>query len=119
MASIRARLTLAYAATFVGALVLFSISLLVARREFLLQDMERRVQAESEQVVRAVNLALSTGTEPLLAQNDPLAGPGVSARMSAFLRLLDGYVLVQDSTLYDIYVSPMVERLSVSDRTDF
>src|SRR6476661_6692903 len=103
MSSIRARLTMSFAATFVGALFLFSISLLVARREFLLQDMEQRVQIESEQVVRAVDAALSTGTEPVVAQNDPLAGPSVSQRMKTFLRMLDGYVLVQDSTKYDIY----------------
>jgi two-component system, OmpR family, sensor kinase len=119
MSSIRAKLTLAYAATFVGALFLFSISLLVARREFLLQDMEERVQMEADAVVRSVGAALSTGTEPAMAQTDPLAGPSVSARMRIFLRLLDGYVLVQDSTLYDIYVSPLVERLSTSDRDDF
>ncbi|MEO7520260.1 MAG: histidine kinase dimerization/phospho-acceptor domain-containing protein, partial [Gemmatimonas sp.] len=119
MSSIRARLTLAYAATFVGALFLFSISLLVARREFLLQDMETRVQAESDQVVRVVDAALSTGIEAVLAQNDPLAGPSVSARMRVFLRLLDGYVLVQDSATYDIYSSPMVDRLSTDDRYNF
>jgi signal transduction histidine kinase len=69
--------------------------------------------------VRAINLARNTGTDPIVAQNDPLAGPSVSFRMQSFLALLDGYVLVQDSSQYDIYASPAVQVLSASDRDVF
>ncbi len=119
MGSIRARLTVAYTAAFIGTLVIFSIALLAVRREILFRELESRVQFEADQVVRAINLARNTGTEPVVAQNDPLAGPSVSLRMAAFLSLLEGYVLVQDSTQYDIYASPAVQLLSSSDRDVF
>ena len=119
MGSIRARLTAAYTAAFIGTLVIFSIALLAVRREILFRELEARVQAEADQVVRAINLARNTGTDPIVAQKDPLAGPSVSFRMQSFLSLLDGYVLVQDSSQYDIYASPAVQRLSSSDRDIF
>lgn len=119
MSSIRARLTAAYTAAFIGTLVIFSIALLAVRREILYRELDARVQAEADQVVRAIGLARNTGTDPIVAQKDPLAGPSVSFRMRSFLSLLDGYVLVQDSTGYDIYASPSVQQLSVSDRDAF
>ena len=119
MGSIRARLTAAYTAAFIGTLVIFSIALLAVRREILVRELETRVESEAEQVVRAILLARNTGTEPVVAQEDPLAGPSVSLRMAAFLSLLEGYVLVQDSTQYDIYASPAVRQLSSSDRDIF
>jgi signal transduction histidine kinase len=117
--SIRARLTAAYTAAFIGTLVLFSIALLAVRREILVRELETRVQSEADQVVRAINLARNTGTDPIVAQEDPLAGPSVSFRMQSFLSLLEGYVLVQDSSKYDIYASPAVQMLSASDRDVF
>jgi two-component system, OmpR family, sensor kinase len=117
--SIRARLTAAYTAAFIGTLVIFSIALLAVRREVLFRELEASVQAEADQVVRAINLARNTGTDPIVAQKDPLAGPSVSFRMQAFLSLIDGYVLVQDSSQYDIYASPAVQMLSTSDRDVF
>ncbi len=119
MGSIRARLTAAYTAAFIGTLMIFSIALLAVRREFMFRELETRVQSEADQVVRAINLARNTGTEPVVAQKDPLAGPSVSLRMAAFLSLLEGYVLVQDSSQYDIYASPAVQMLSASDRDVF
>ena len=119
MGSIRTRITAAYAAAFIGTLLVYSVALLIVRREYLLQDVERMVQREADQVVRAVNLARNVGTEPVVAQEDPLAGPRVSLRMRAFLSMLDGYILVQDSTGYDIYASPDVQMLSTEDRDTF
>ena len=43
MGSIRARLTAAYAAAFIGMLVIFSIALLAVRRELLFRELEARV----------------------------------------------------------------------------
>lgn len=100
-------------------LLLFSLTLLTVRHQTLLRELENRVQFEADQAVRAINIARNTGTEPLFAQKDRLAGPSIGVRMSAFLSLLDGYVLVQDSTGYDIYASPAVQALSVSDRDMF
>ncbi len=119
MSSIRSRLTAAYAAAFIGTLVVFSLTLLAVRREIMLRELQDRVQRQVDQVVRAMNLARDTGIEPVRAQKDPLAGPQVSERMKAFLSMLDGYVLVQDSTGYDIYASPPVQALSTTDRDAF
>lgn len=119
MSSIRARLTIAWTAAFLGTLAIFSLTLLAVRREILMRELEERVQVEADKVVRAVNLARRTGTEPVVAQYDPLAARSVSLRMSAFLSLLEGYVLVQDSTGYDLYASGPVRMLSASDRDKF
>lgn len=119
MGSIRSRLTLAYLAVLLGALGTLALAVLVARRDVLLRQLEERVRVEAEQVVRAVNLARSAGTDPLRTVADPLAGPSVSRRMEAFLSLLDGYVLVQDSARFDIYASPGVQALGVTDRDRF
>lgn len=119
MQSIRARLTWAYAAAMMATLVLFSLALLTVRRIAQYDELRQRVEYEADQVVRAVNLARRSGTEPVVAQDDPLAGPRVSMRMAQFLSLLEGYVLVQDSTGYDIYASPAVQALSVQARDEF
>ncbi|MCO4100970.1 sensor histidine kinase [Gemmatimonas sp.] len=116
MRSIRARLTLAWTAASIGTLLIFSLTLLAVRREILVQELESRVQIEAEHIVKAINLARTTGTEPVFGLSDPLAVRTVGQRMASFLSLLDGYVLVQDSTGYDIYASPLVSGLSTSDR---
>ncbi len=116
MGSIRTRLTVAWTAAFLGTLLIFSITLLAVRRELLYRELEQRVMAEARQVRDAIIVARSTGWEPILAQKDKLAARTVSMRMSAFLSILEGYVLVQDSTGYDLYASSAVSALSVSDR---
>ena len=119
MQSIRTRLTMAYAAAMMVTLLLFSLALLSVRRMTLMDELRHQAEIEADQVVRAVNLARSTGTEAMFAQDDPLATRTVSVRLRAFLSLLDGYVLVQDSTEYDIYASSAVKSLSVESRSDF
>lgn len=119
MRSIRARLTMAWTAASVGSLLVFSIALLGVRREILFQQLEERVQNEAQHIVKAIELARATGTEPMLVKQDPLAARTVGQRMAAFLSMLDGYVLVQDSTGYDIYASPQVQLLSTADRDRF
>lgn len=100
-------------------LLLFALALLTVRRITLMDELRDRVNADADRVVLAVNLARSTGTEAVVAQNDPLAGPRVSQRLSAFLTLLQGYVLVQDEAKYDIYASAAVQALSVGSRATF
>lgn len=117
--SIRARLTWAWTSASIGSLVVFSLALLAVRREILYDQLEDRVQSEAQHIVKAIELARTTGTEPVFGQSDPLAARSVGQRMAAFLSMLDGYVLVQDSTGYDIYASPQVSALSVSDRDRF
>jgi signal transduction histidine kinase len=117
--SIRTRLTVAWTAAFLGTLLIFSITLLAVRRELLYRELEQRVMAEARQVRDAIIVARSTGWEPILAQKDRIPARTVSMRMSAFLSILEGYVLVQDSTGYDLYASTAVSALSASDRDKF
>jgi two-component system, OmpR family, sensor kinase len=119
MRSIRTRLTTAYAAAMMATLLLFSIAVLGVRRMTLIDELYQQVDREADQVVRAVNLARSSGMEAVIAEDDPLAVPRVSLRMKAFLSLIDGYVLVQDSAGYDIYASPAVQALNVEARDRF
>jgi signal transduction histidine kinase len=103
----------------IATLLLFSVAVLTVRHATLMDELHQRVEAEADQVVKAVNLARSSGMEPVIAEDDPLAARSVSMRMKLFLSLLDGYVLVQDSTQYDIYASPAVQSLSVEARDAF
>lgn len=119
MTSIRARLTAAWTAAFLVTLLVFSTSLLVVRRAVMLNALRAQVQGQADLAVRAIEIARRTGTEPVIAQVDPLAGPSMGQRMSSFLSMLDGYILVQDSSGYDIYASPPVRDLSASDRDRF
>ncbi|MFN9099754.1 MAG: sensor histidine kinase [Gemmatimonadaceae bacterium] len=119
MRSIRTRLTIAWTTATIGTLFLFSVTLLAVRREMALRALVDKVQVEADRVVSTIDVARKTGPEPVVAQNDPLAGPTVGARLQAFLGLLEGYVLMQDSTGYDIYASPAVQALSTSDRDLF
>lgn len=119
MRSIRARLTWAYAISMMATLVVFSLALLTARRIAQYDELRERVERGADQAVHAVDLARKSGMEPVIAEDDPLAVRSVSARMKSFLSLLDGYVLVQDSTGYDIYASPAVEALRIEARDQF
>jgi signal transduction histidine kinase len=119
MGSIRTRLTVAYAVALVGTLAVFAVALLVARRNAAWRQVEAEAVAEAARAVRAINVARTTGTEPVVAQSDPLAGRSVSPRLRAFLELLPGYVVVQDTAGYDLYASLAVASLSVDDRDRF
>lgn len=119
MRSIRTQLTLAWSAATIGTLLVFSFTLLAVRRESVYRELQEKVQVEADRVVNMIDVARRTGTEPVVAQNDPLAGPTIGNRLRLFLSVLDGYVLIQDSTGYDIYASPSVADLSTSDRELF
>ncbi len=119
MGSIRSRLTAAYAAALITTLIVFALALLMARRVAVYHDLEALAQEEVQRVVNAIDIVRRTGTEPVFAKNDPLAGPKVSERLELILELLPDYILVQDSTLYDLYASHAVKLLSVQDRDVF
>lgn len=119
MGSIRSRLTAAYAAALITTLIVFALALLIARRVAVYHDLEALAQEDVQRVVDAIDIVRRTGTEPVFAKNDPLAGPKVSERLQLILELLPDYILVQDSTLYDLYASRAVSALSVQDRDVF
>ena len=119
MQSIRARLTWAYAVAMMATLVVFSLALLTARRIAQYDDLRERVERSADQAVRAVELARKSGMEPVIAEDDPLAVRTVSVRMSQFLSLIDGYVLVQDSAGYNIFTSDALKALSTEARYQF
>ena len=119
MGSIRSRLTAAYAAALITTLVVFALALLMARRVAVYRDLEALAQEEVQRVVDAIDIVRRTGTEPVFAKNDPLAGPKVSERLQLILELLPDYILVQDRTLNDLYASRAVAVLSVQDRDVF
>jgi signal transduction histidine kinase len=100
----------------IATLLLFSVAMLTVRRMTLMDELRDRVAVNLVKADSAIKLARSTGTEPVRAENDPLVIAGVSARTRAFLSLIDGYVLVQDTKRFDIYASPLVSSLSVEER---
>ncbi|MEI6740156.1 MAG: HAMP domain-containing sensor histidine kinase [Gemmatimonadaceae bacterium] len=126
--SIRASLTNAYATALILTVVACALVLVTLRQEglraelrqtVLFEQLQQRVMSIADQVVRAITVARSTGTEPVVAQEGRLTVPRMSQRMEAFLSVVDGYVLVQDSTGYDIYASAMVRAMSTEARDQF
>ena len=115
MASIRSRLTTAYAAALAGTIAVFAGALYVARRASVYQDLETRVEAEADQAVRIIGEARESG-EPLTVVRDSLIGPTVTQRLRIALEGVADYVVVLDTTGRTLYNSFAVRQLDPDDQ---
>ena len=114
MASVRARLTGAYAGALLGTVSLFAVALFVARQEGQVAELRRTISAQADAAVRAIRQSE--------IQNQPVTVPGEqpgSRRVNPALRIaLEGvpdYLLVFDSTGSILYASFAVRQLSEDD----
>ncbi len=115
MGSIRTRLTVAYTAALVATMMLFALALLYARKVTVLQQLEARVQAESDRAVQLIDVVSKQFTQQLVVTPDSLVGAEVSPRLKSFLELLPDLVLLSDTRDYTLYKSEAVRLLSDLD----
>lgn len=114
MASVRTRLTAAYAGALAGTLGLFTVALTLARRQGDGVELQRTVAeqaATAARLLRQPELA-TAGTDA------EKAGPRtVSPALRAALDGVPGYLLVLDDTGKAFYLSAAVLRHNLEDRT--
>ena len=117
MASIRARLAAAYAASLAGSLALFAGTLWVVRGASGDRELQRYVNEEAEVAERLLGQARGPGLA-LTEVQDPVVGPLVVARVRLLLDALPNLVLVTDTTGRIVYGSPEARVLAVGGASD-
>ena len=115
MASIRVRLTTAYAAALIGTIATFAGALWVNRRAVSYDEREQYVADQSVLATRIIQQAIEAG-DSLTVTRDSLVGPVLSARLRTLLDAIPTYVLVLDADGRLLYASPTALLLSADDR---
>lgn len=115
MASIRARLTAAYALTLAGTVLVLGAVLYAQQRETAARELARRAQEDADLAVRIVARVAATG-ESVTAAPDRLIGPVVTPALRNLLEGLPDYVLLLDSTGRTLYNSFDVRQLDVDNQ---
>lgn len=115
MASIRLRLTTAYAAALIGTIATFAGALWIGRRAVSYDEREQYVADQSTLVARIIQQAVEAG-DPITVTRDSLVGPVLSPRLRTLLDGIPTYVLVLDPDGRLLYASPAALRLSSDDR---
>ena len=113
MASIRTRITTAYALALAGTMFVFSLVLWNERNTLALRDLQERATAVADLGVRIIEQA-GTENQAIVFTSDSLVGRQISARLAALLNTLPDYVIVADSNR-TIFRSTTVQRLSASN----
>jgi signal transduction histidine kinase len=113
MASIRTRITTAYAFALAGTMFVFSLVLWNERNSLALRDLQERATAVAELGARIIEQA-GTENQAIVFTSDSLVGRQISARLAGLLNTLPDYVIVADSNR-TIFRSSSVQRLSASD----
>src|SRR5918912_2919342 len=96
MASIRSKLTTAYAAALIASMTLFAMALWAARGASVDREVQRYVFAQADITLRIIRQAATAG-EPVTVEPDSLVGPMLSPRLRTALDVLPDYVLVVDT----------------------
>lgn len=112
MASVRTRMTAAYAAALIGTMVVFAVVLREARRAAVYAELERSAVSSANQVADIIKRARDAG-EPLTVLRDTL--PVISPALQARLAGVPEYVVVLDSSDRLLYASFAVRQLDSDD----
>ena len=115
MASVRARLTTAYAFALFCTIVAFAIVLVIARRASAYRELDEHVNAQAAAVLDVISDAERAGV-PLTVRPDTLSGPVVAPLLYKKLEGIGDYVLVLDPNGRALYLSFQAQRLSDDDR---
>ena len=121
MASIRARLTGAYAITMVATVAALGTVLYAAQQSDRARQLTRQAHEDADLAVRIVGRVAATG-EPVTATSDPLLGSSseaihvVTPALRNVLEGLPDYVLVLDSGGRTLYNSFAVRQLDADDQ---
>ena len=118
MATIRAKLTIAYTGALLGSVAVFSVALYAARRSSVRRDVQREVAVEADGALRVLRYA-ATANEPVtVASPLPLIGTQtqITPRIAAILDGLPDYVMLMDTSGKALYLSPSVRLLQLQNR---
>ena len=116
MASVRARLTTAYAGALAGTVAVFSIALFVARQEGLFAELQRTITAQADAAMRAIRQS-ELQNQPVTVPGDQPGSRTVSPALRIALEGAPDYLLVLDDTGRTLYASFAVRQLSQDDLT--
>ena len=114
MATVRARLTTAYAIALGGTVVALAIVLLIARRASAYRDLGEQVQARANEALAVVREAEEQGL-PITSGGDTLAGSVVAPQLRRTLESFPDYVLVLDPSGRALYLSFEATSLGFDD----
>jgi len=113
VASIRTRVTAAYALALGATMLAFAAALFAARRTTVLRDLQVRVSTLAD-FGHLVLTQAGTQNNPVVVTNDSLRGPELQPLLRARLDAVPEYVVVSDS-LRALYTSVAVRRLPPED----
>ena len=114
MPTVRARLTTAYAFALAATLIVFALTLIVARRASAYRELAARVDAQASAVLDVVRETEGEGL-PVTVRTDTNAGPVVTPQLSKKLQGVGDYVLVLDASGRALYASFAAVNLGFDD----
>ena len=113
MASIRTRVTAAYALALGGTMLAFSAGLWTSRRSAVLLELQRSVSMLAD-IGHLVLTQAGMQNNPVVVTNDSLRGPELQPLVRARLDAVPGFLVVSDS-LRPLYTSAAVRSLPPED----
>ena len=126
MATIRAKLTVAYAGALLGSVAVYSVALFGERRANARREIGREVAVQADLALRVLRFA-ATANEPVTTSTSQVIGAGtqqfvqtsaqITPRIAAILDGLSDYVVLMDLIGKALYVSPSVRLLQSRDPT--
>jgi signal transduction histidine kinase len=116
MATIRAKLTVAYAGALLGSLAVFSVAMYAARRSTARREAQTELALQADQALRVLRFAVAVNEPVTTPVRDPLVGAQITARVATILDGLPDYVILLDNVSWKLYMSPSVRALSARAR---
>jgi two-component system, OmpR family, sensor kinase len=107
--SIRGRLTVWYAAALILSVAIFAVVLYLARRSATYQDLDRRIQSESNLI--AGILAESYRARGVLVEKDSVGRPVLISEVAAVLEVVPDFLLVTSQDGQLLFGSPDARSL--------
>ncbi len=113
METIRARLTLWYAAALVTTLAVFAVVVYVARRSASYQELDRRIQSEAD--LTAGILSESYRARGVLVEKDTSGRPVLITEVAAVLEVVPDFLLVTSREGRLLFASPDARALTFAE----
>jgi signal transduction histidine kinase len=124
MATIRAKLTVAYAGALLGSVAVYSVALYGERRSNAGKELAREVAVQADLALRVLRFAASAN-EPVTSTTLQVVGAGtqqfvqpitqITPRIATILDGLPDYVVLMDTAGKPLYLSPSVRQLRTRD----
>ena len=112
MSSIRAKLTLRYAAVMLASLLVFATALYWARRTGIVREAETQAEIYANLAVSILRRTQSAGSEQVIV-SDSLVGPVLNQQVARLLDDIPGYLIVIGENGRRLYTSKRVNDINV------